>query len=372
MQSFLSWSSDTPSDAIRKIFFAEGSEPRAGLSRPRLANGQLAIGYSSRDGNRPSVVLVGERDSVEVLAWIATYAPEAFPLTQTIRVMGVDEYELCETYRSLEGVPRHGLVWSSIIFGEMLSQGQGWTAVDRVPISRALGCFSFAVARSNFLYSGSRKINGNILGRLQAMERDPLFSKRVLNVRHLEQIWSFADGFDVPEPELRRVIEVVMAAIDPLPRTRWLDIPFLSTLEIDISKLSSGPIEQRVQEFEKATRSLLRKASENESYSQHAAMYLAAFTFWVGSGTTHISLLDDFSPNFPAVYAWMGLFAGLAGPTTWDSKWLRGVTAVERLVRAPFSLEDPPSADLSWVEYELIAGAEIPRGMGERNSKVVG
>jgi len=361
MPSVLNWITESTSDAVKSIF-SRGTNSVRKLSLDEPEVGHIALGFTSSTTQRASIAVVGEKDARETLAWVATYMPEAFPITQTIRVVGFEEFQICAGQQHQVSKPDHEFIWSSVILGEMLSQGHSRVAVDQLPISRAHGCYSFAVARVNSLYGSTRSISNFIGQRLRAVERDPMFAKRILHIDELVKIWSFADGLGFQEPSLHKTVSVVMSAIDAVDGPLFLDIPELTVLGVNIKKMSSGPIEQRVLEFERSAKALLDRCTIEKSYIERAPMYLAAFAFWVGSGTMHISLLDEFSDRFPSVNAWMGLFAGLAGPHAWDGKWLRGTSAIERLIRAPFSIVDPPTADLSWLEYLLISNQTHPEG----------
>ncbi|HCY16913.1 MAG: hypothetical protein A2Z93_04980 [Curvibacter sp. GWA2_64_110] len=292
------------------------------------------------------------------MGWIATYAPEVFPITQAVRLLSLEDYQI-----STEFVARHkelneDFIWSSVILGEMASQGQRPSSVDKMPVSRALGCFSYPMARTSMLYGGSERATEMLRQRLSVIENDMLFSKKAISVETLQPIWSLAEGGGQRPSEIADVVHVIMSALDPAgPRGIISD---LELLKIDVRKMSSGPIEQRVLEFENASLKLVQEASSSKQLRSRAPMYLAAFAFWVGQGTTHISLLEDFENTFPSIYAWTGLFAGLGGPTCWDSRWMRACTAVDRMIRAPFSLTDPPAVDLGWIEYQLIRDQNRP------------
>lgn len=359
MQSIPNWTSESPADAVKSIFSWASPMPKPMPMLPVPKAGCLALGYEG-GAVKPSLVLVNDNSTAEVLGWIATYTPDAFPLTQTVRVISADVYAICTSFDGEPQRPRHDFVWSSVLLGEMLSQGQTTSSVDKVPVSRALACFSYTVARASALYGDSVKVSRILLQRLQSLEQDSIFAKRALTVEALRYIWGFANEPIGHDSELSHTVSVVLAAIETSPRSAANEIPILREIGVDIRKMSSGPIEQRVLEFERSTQTLVKECARSKELYRQAPMFFAAFAFWVGGGTRHISLLEDFSGTFPSVYAWMGLFAGLAGPEAWDSKWLRGVSAVDRHVRMPFTLADPPTADLSWVEYQFVASQKYP------------
>jgi hypothetical protein len=360
MHSELSWTSASPGDVAKALFAPGVQYPMHGGAFNRPLAGQMAIGFA-QGSSRPSLIVVAEQEAIELLAWVATYTPEAFPFTQTARVVSVRDWEISSKRDSAQRRAGPDLIWSSVILGELLSQGDSGSGIERAPIARAMSCFSFAMARAARLYEDSDAY-GQVARRLEKLESASLFHRRTVSLKELLKVWRGIDGTESPQvPHLRETIKTVMAALDQSSLNHWIRAGSeFERLEVDISRMSSGPIEQRVIEFEHASASLLELCRTSPDYQERAPMYLAAFALWVGAGTSHISLLDEFSAQFPAVFAWFGLYAGLAGPAAWDGKWLRGASAVDRFIRAPFAVDDPPTADLSWLEYELISSQKHP------------
>lgn len=356
MTNFITWYSERSDEAVRSLF-SPGRSRAIGshLSPPSPAAGEIGIGYE--DGSsRPALAVLSRSGAKEALAWVATYAPEAFPLSQVVRVLPVDEYELLSSIGTRR-IDDETSLWASVVLGEILSQGDGGSYPDRVPISRSTACYSFAVARASVLYRKDEEVLLTAAARLRSLEKDALFLSRKLTVERLTPIWRLADKSSLVRSEESQAVQSILGFANGTPSLAGLSE--LAALEIDIRKMSSGSLEQRVTEFERASLILLSKVNHKQAFDK-APMYLAAFAFWVGGGTSHISLLEEFAETFPAVYAWMGLFAGLAGKSVWDSKWLRGLSSVERSLRAPFTLTDPPTADLCWIEFELIASQRLP------------
>ncbi|MES2841774.1 MAG: hypothetical protein V4794_15950 [Pseudomonadota bacterium] len=317
------------------------------------------MGYSENSAGGPNLALVNNSEAREVLAWVATYTPEAFPLSQVLRILPVEEYELLSSLtRKLSANTANTGTWASVVLGEIISQGDSFSYPDKAPISRSIACFSYAVARTSLLFRSDEEVFRTSIDRLHLLEKDKIFSGRKLGVHTLAPIWRVVQGNEWDQKNTHNTVRTIVAYaregnIDRSP------LPELEKLQIDVKKMSSGTIEQRVQEFENASVKLINSVG-NQRLFDATPMYLAGFAFWVGGGTSHITLLEEFSDAFPSVYSWLGLFAGLAGRSTWDSKWLRGVSTVERALKMPFALSDPPISDLCWTEYELIAAQRLP------------
>jgi hypothetical protein len=121
---------------------------------------------------------------------------------------------------------------------------------------------------------------------------------------------------------------------------------------VDLRKLASGPLEYRVEEFDRVAFQLLAGGATGSDVSKARLPALfAALALWVGSGTSHISLLAEVSTKLPATFAWFGAFAGVLGPTSWHSDWTRTNAAISKLLRGGFDIASTSTADLSWSEF---------------------
>lgn len=362
METKFNWFSAEGNQAVKSIFSFERPHSDSKISNPSGAHrDHLALGFSSDSEPLCSLVVINETKAQESLAWIATYTPEAFPLSQSIRVLGLNDFHILDELKTAgKTLPREP-IWPSIILGEMLSQGQPGVTPDKAPISRAFSTFSFVQARCSLLYDEAKIANQHCIERLRQIENNPLFVQRPLSVDELAKIWSFAgDGLNQSN-DARLVIDTVMAALESEIRGQNNPThPDYLEFGLSISAIATGPLEQRIVEFERVTERLIHACNGNRELWSRAPLHLAAFTFMVGGGTSHLHLMNDFGRTFPGVYAWIGLFAALSGQKFWDSRWLRATSAVERLLRSSFEVQDPPTFDLCWIEYEWISKQKEP------------
>ncbi|CAN7202735.1 hypothetical protein [Caballeronia sp. LjRoot31] len=358
------WFSIPPSQ-LPEALFARSSAAmdgnRMGEPEQSLA-GTYAVGFpKNRTENGAAITIVRESEAAQLLAWVSTYAPECFPISQTSRVLGFDDWELAKKIKTERVYPGKDAIWPSVVLGEMLAQGDADFQVRNLPMSRAYACFSFTQARASMLYGSQAPAMASTVQRLRLVSRSGLFVKRLLPVDDLAPIWSFVDDQLPKAREISGVVRFVMAALDGNGSIGKLEVPSdYSRVALKIAEISSGSLEQRVIEFERAVIALQALAATDSTTHRLMPLHLAAFAVWVGSGSSHISLLDEFKARYPGSYAWFGLLAGLAGPKHWDREWIRASNSIERLLRASFSLQESPNFDLCWEEYRFIEGQREP------------
>jgi hypothetical protein len=250
------------------------------------------------------------------------------------------------------------MTWPSVILGEMLAQGEAPQDIQSIPLSRAAASFSYCQARATIVYGMNRRISVECASRLEKLESESSFTRRPITVRELRRAWSFVDDYFEGTNFQREWVRQIIEIIEKDSRPQVFSSAF-KKLDISLSRLAGG-IEDRVLEFERAIENLLKCASSDAEMVAEIPLIIAGLCFLVGRGTSHINLLDEYAADFPAVYIWFGVLAGLAGPTAWDSHWSRVITAIERQLRAGFRLIDPPTTDLCWIEYEWIASQRVP------------
>jgi len=341
---------------------AEGELPAQLINISGPADGEWEICAAMAESSsslKPVVVVLNARSARESLAWLATYSPASFPISQSARIMTSEDF--ASSPHSLNGrkLPDDLSYWPSIVFGELLGQGEQLSSLDAVSLSRVNACFSFAQARAAALHGWTSSFSQACSNRLKIIENDGLFVKRSISIEELSPVWDWTR----PQPpenavqrDLSRIVEGAVSgqlSKNPAPADS-----LLGSVGFDAIGLSSGPAEARVRAYQTLAHSLenVRIPDTNRA----SAMLLAAAAVCVGNGTSHISLLDDFSKKVPAAYAWFGLFAAIAGQQGWDPLWTRAVNSVSRSLRSGFELADPPTFDLSWVEYDFVREVAKP------------
>lgn len=320
-----------------------------GRSDPRSADSDVALGIreAGRNGHPlVAVALLGSKANA-LLSWIATYAEEAFPLSQFCRVCSVDDWmELELQERSDPAVGAVDPMWPSLVLGELLGQSEGDLDVGTAPIARATACFSYAMARTVLLYPGHRHAETQCLRRLSLLERETRFARRLISVESLRGLWSTARSLqDLGRDSigLDSIFRVVAA----------VDRQAAELLHSDL--LLSDSAEDRVIGFDAIVDRLFERERPGRVVSEGVSATLAAATILAGRGTSHIQLLAPAAKRSPQVLVWFGLFAGLLGPQAWDKAWAQQARGVERSLRQFFRADQPVTADLCWPEFEWLS-----------------
>jgi hypothetical protein len=309
-----------------------------------------AVGCVRRDHElKPVVIVVDKGAARDTLAWLATYSPASFPIAQSLRALTTADFISASALASTSAKERR--YWPSIVFGELLGQGEHGTTIDSVALSRANACFSFAQARIAELYEHKSTFVDLCCDRFRVLENEKVFVRRTIPLGELLPIWSWA-RISPPEDSIEKeVLRVIEFAVDSGNTTaRHFGTTRLDATGLDAPALATGPMEDRVRAFQVLARHLENMHRRQSSMN---AMLLGAAAICVGNGTSHISLLNDVSAIAPAAVAWFGLFAGLMGPKCWEPSWNRAVNSIDRLIRGRFRIDDPPTFDLSWAEYDF-------------------
>src|SRR5260221_8108970 len=138
MMEKIRWVATSRNSLIALI--AEGQVPDDARSvhSPLSHSDEVFIGsLSFTDVSSPAIVVLNTSSSREVLAWLATYSPACFPLSQAVRSLTVDDLQACEASGNVDLSPRNGHVWPCVILGELMGQGEFHPALEGVAHSRA-------------------------------------------------------------------------------------------------------------------------------------------------------------------------------------------------------------------------------------------
>ncbi len=298
--------------------------------------------------NIPAIVLVGSARR-EVFSWISSYAEEVFPLSQFGRVLSTDDWlDIAFEAPALQVVGAVNPIWPSLVVGEMLGQVSADLDVASMALSRASACFSFAMARTALLYPARENLRTKCAERLSLAEREARFGRRNITTELLKPIWSAAFALEHASVKHSEFVSDVLGVL------RVLNPKAATTIESNKGLLSDSA-EERVKGFDMVTDSLFAGRPTDHMSRSSSALCFAAAALLAGRGTSHIQLLAPVSQDFPDVFVWFGLLAGVAGPRYWDKAWTHQAKGVERVLRQFFRPDEPVQADICWVEYDWLA-----------------
>lgn len=320
-----------------------------------FANEHLELDYTA-----PSLVILPKVKTAELFSWLKTYAAETYPLSQFGRVVSLDDF------KSIEGLKNVGNVfwkrpdrWASVVLGEILAQSDADPAVSVLPLSRANATFSFAVAKSAVTHRDD-SVTDECIHRLKILSADRRFVERSVSLNDLDPIWRKLSFKWDASLGLQQLIPLMTDSLS----NELFESPELVARKSSFAELLSDSVEQRVLAFRKFSNNQI---SNHSLSGNNGVSYqdLALAAFLVGRGTSHVFLLKDIARQYPAVYGWFGLIAGLAGPTYWDIAWARAAKGIEKTLKSNFSWAEPSSCDISWPEYSWIASTENEKLIAE-------
>jgi len=346
--------------ALQGIVDTRLNGPALTFGAPRPREGDIVVGFCERPNYQerlaPLLIVTNEASTSDVFSWIATYAPNTFPLSQFSRVIADSDWEFLASLseeRSYKYL--HEDRWASLILGELLAQGDNDSELSGIPFSRANACFSTAIARASLIYPKNSHAFSTCLNRLRKIESDTSFVRRPVSVALLSKIWDTLhtheyrrnDSYASTEGQVIDAIEILLAH-QSLTKVST-DIHLANFVD-----LQSDSVEERVLAFNKLLRQVGAKDIEEISDPRINAI-VASAAFLVGRGTSHIFLLRRLTKVLPSAVLWFGVLAALTGPKCWDEHWLRAVKGIEKHLRVQFNWEEPSLSDLCWHEYAWLA-----------------
>lgn len=349
-------------DSLPKALFGNTllkKKYRSTLPVRELKMGQVALGYSGEQRatkyTPPSLIILGDKTSAETFSWLRVYANETSPLSQFGRVALVSDWDMFSPrIASEQKTTQREDRWASVIVGEILAQGESGAELEKIPLSRASACFSTTIARTASIH-GYGSATRECIKRLEQLETDHRFVRKPVSVSDIIPIWAITSSEVGDSVSAMEAPSLVLDAILQYRKNNgFQDDSFVSKQLMQFQGLFSDSIEERVVEYNNLVDELIKPNSQGYDRSV-SEVILAAATFLVGRGTTHVYLLQKFAQKLPASYIWFALMAALVGPRCWNPDWSRAVKGAEKLVRAKFDWLDPIVTDLSWAEFSWFA-----------------
>lgn len=376
------WSAVDRADALKTIIGRPDNSGAAiefiqTFSAPDFSRDFALARVAGADGSLAPAMIVVDKERIEDLfAWLATYAPDVFPLSQYVRVLSKDEWMHTTGVAASTKVDADP-IWPSLILGELLAQGSGFEyKVTSVPLSRVSLCLAYTQARASTLYRSSPDLLRIAADRLGALEKADK-QWRTVATKELRETWALAEDAFALDPFVSELMRLLSWTFDRNREQRGETPPvpdMLRDIALDLRKLASGPLEYRVEEFERASAKLLARKNIGEDDRRRVSALLAALALWVGAGTSHVSLLAEVATVLPSTLAWFGAFAGALGPTAWHADWARTTAAIAKMLRSGFDIAATSTADLSWTEFawfSSIGSFDLMAGVPRASAKIL-
>lgn len=323
----------------------------------QLDDSMVALGYEAVNDKIspfPSILIVSELRYREVFAWVSTYTPEIFPLSQHLRVMTLSEYETFRFFLKSKVTAKDDYPTSMLaclVLGELLAQVEGVDSLPSIPISRAMTCYLTPIARSYDIYK-RRAVAEICLKRLSLFSQESRFSRKNINIEDVTSVLVLSESAFFNKGSSTEKIQIILGLV-----YKFEDNYYRITNEIFSEKIlkdfDTNSFEKRVMAFREVARgvALYRVEGASDSYP---AVVLAAAAYLVGRGASHVFLLKEWSKKFPSVYLWFGLICSLGGAQSWTVDWIKSIRLIEKMLRASFEITDPSTSDFYWLEFEWI------------------
>jgi hypothetical protein len=239
---------------------------RRTIPEPGLRDTRLAIGYRDTQGRQgyapPSLIVISDDTVTETLSWLRTFASGVSPLSQYGRVVLASEWHQFKTRRdTLDLSEQRSDHWASIAVGEALSQMEGETNLQNLPLSRFAGCFTTPIARASLVW-GHEDATRTCADRLRQLESDRRFARRPVGVEQLFPVWSIV-GASIhdhlsPSEAANLVLE---AAGNHFGACDLKSIALGASIQAkEFSGLSSDSVEERVEAFNRLTAEILQQS----------------------------------------------------------------------------------------------------------------
>ncbi|QVW21930.1 hypothetical protein KJF94_18810 [Pseudomonas hormoni] len=309
-------------------------------------------GYSS-----PYLIVLPSVKPFELFAWLKTYAPETFPLSQFCRVISRADFD------SVKKSAGQGNVfwqrpdrWPSVILGEMLAQSDGDSSVPSIPLSRATATYSFSVARASISHRDDN-VTQECINRLESLSSDRKFVERLIHIKSLQPIWGRVGIAWNDDAGAEQLLKTSHSGNKDL----FGNEPSIT----DYMELLSDSAEHRVVAFRNFAKNWHSRLAGPRDLDDQAELEIALAAFLVGRGTSHAFLLKDIVRSSPSIYVWFGLIAALCGPTCWDPAWARAVKSIEKSLKSNFSWEEISPCDISWAEYRWLDSLDYEKAFQE-------
>lgn len=359
---------DVRREELPMLFAPEGFEQfkssRGSTSNwllPIGGNGSITVGVWSDNlslATGPDFLLLGDSDEREFFAWVSTYMPHVFPITQNCRIFTQ------KTFNSfIQGIryPEFGgslPAWSGLVVGECLAQRGDSLDVSHLPLNACLATFSYAAGRARGLWGDEFEDSPSFGARAELIVAQVEKTPRRLRAKDIDPAWHMLLSISQVHPDRTSLygpgFDVLLRATRNVHNNGELNPNDFAKLAQffpparNLEQLPRASAETRVRIFDDILASVGPTSNADNNV---AAFTIAWAALSIGGGSTeHIRLLEPLRESMPMTIVWFCLLSGLMHERGWD----RGFAGIARLVSRElaysFNSFDAPRADVSWNE----------------------
>ena len=324
----------------------------------------------------PTLVVVGDEDLTDFLAWAVTFLPALRPLTSFLRILPWTVFSLTQDRRHEGEVEISGALVGGIL-GETLTNATGRGFIESLPLTAFESTYSHAISRT-LLIGLNPRILQYVSDGWHAVRDITEQRSRRMPPDSLEDVWSvvlrLTGGKRTESPDATRdnrigLIEDACREIrkdGSVSSFSWHRLSGGGIANSAIADLMRSTKEHRVEAFEEAVRMLSREVS-NELYTSFLIGYLASL---VSDGSLeHAPLVFPLQDQLPTAMVWYGICAGLLPKNRVCTDYGHLGLRILRSLKRADSLLSPPTCDISVAELEVLLRGD-PRGRNFRQTHV--
>lgn len=310
-------------------------------------------------------IVVSDAHVSSFYAWVSTYLPGLFPISQLIRVISVSELRATEKrQRPFDGRLRQA--WVGVVLGECMARTKDVRVFAGMSLAAAQSATSLAMAKAHILGASADEVN-RLLRRISTLQSKYPASANELTVVSLAPVW--------------RALSTHELALDGASKGSGRTDDLLSSACVDMSlnqRVSDSLLIEMARSFEPA-RDLLRfdlataedririydqMVAKLKDYQERHDSGLSAFVIGYAAsrvasgGLKHVTLLSELGSIRSIATVWFSLCCFMTGRVAMAESMLNLVRLVDRELRYNFELLDVPKTDLGWDELFSLLSVE--------------
>lgn len=327
-----------------------------------------------KDDSLPALVVVGDEDVTDFLAWAVTFLPAFRPLTSFLRVLPWTVFSLVQERRRGGDVEISAALVGGIL-GETLTNATGRGFIESLPLTAFESTYSYALSRMLSIGLNPKILQYVSDGWHDVREFTDQPTRRIPR-DSLEEIWSvvlrLAGGKRVVSPSaahedrIGHIEEACREIRDSgsVSSFNWHRLSGGGISNSAIADSMSSTKEHRVEAFEETAR-LLSKQVSDELCTSFLVGYLASL---VSDGSLeHAHLIFPLQDQLPTAMLWYGICAGLLPKNRVRTDYSHLGLRILRSLKRMDGLLSPPTCDISLSELEVLLRGD-PRSRSFRQT----